>query len=66
MVTMSQTLSPIVSEFQTTDEESQYIAWLNAKVAKSLADSSPNIPHDQVLAEARGLLLAKRQKNARD
>jgi hypothetical protein len=63
---MDQTLSPIVSEFQTTDEESRYIAWLNAKAAKSLANPLPNIPHDQVLAEARGLLLAKSQQNARD
>jgi hypothetical protein len=56
----------MVSEFHTTEEESRYIAWLNAKVAKSLTDPSPNVPHDQVIAEARGLLAAKRQQKASD
>jgi hypothetical protein len=40
--------SPIVSEFETAEQEASYTAWLRAKVAASLADPRPPIPHDEV------------------
>jgi len=45
---MSEVLSPIVSEFETAEQETEYTAWLQAKVAASLADPRPSIPHDEV------------------
>lgn len=45
---MSTALSPLVSEFETTEQEASYTAWLQAKVAASLADPRPAIPHDEV------------------
>lgn len=45
---MSEALSPIVSEFETVEQEAAYSAWLQAKVAASLADPRPPIPHDEV------------------
>ena len=45
---MNAVLSPIVSEFETAEEEASYTAWLQAKVAASLADPRPAIPHDEV------------------
>lgn len=45
---MSEVLSPIVSEFETVEQETEYTAWLQAKVAASLADPRPPIPHDEV------------------
>lgn len=45
---MSHALSPIVSEFDTLEQEAEYTAWLQAKVAASLADPRPPIPHDEV------------------
>jgi len=45
---MSEALSPIVSEFETVEQETEYTAWLQAKVAASLADPRPPIPHDEV------------------
>lgn len=45
---MSTALSPLVSEFETTEQETSYTAWLQAKVAASLADPRPAIPHDEV------------------
>lgn len=48
---MSTALSPLVSEFETTEQETSYTAWLRAKVAASLADPRPAIPHDEVMAE---------------
>ena len=42
-------LSPI--EFESTEEEAAYEAWLRAKVAASLASDEPDIPHDDAMAE---------------
>src|SRR6218665_1426831 len=46
--TMSTDLSPIVSELETSDQQASYTEWLRAKVAASLADPRPAIPHDEV------------------
>lgn len=47
---MNTALSPLVSEFDTTEQEASYTTWLRAKVAASLADPRPAIPHDEVMA----------------
>jgi hypothetical protein len=51
--------SPIVSEFATPEEAAAYEEWLRAKVAASLADERPNIPHDEVMAEMREIIERK-------
>ena len=43
--------SPIVSEFESEEQEQSYLRWLEAKVAASRADPRPSIPHDQVMAK---------------
>lgn len=48
---MNASLSPLVSEFETEEHEASYTAWLRDKVAASLADQRPNIPHDEVMAK---------------
>lgn len=53
---MSVALSPLVSEFETIEQEASYTAWLQAKVAASLADPRPAIPHDAVMAEMDTLI----------
>lgn len=53
---MSTKLSPLVSEFETEEQEASYTAWLQAKVAASLADPRPAIPHDEVMAEMDALI----------
>lgn len=50
------TLSPIESEFATTEEAEAYDVWFRRKVETSLADPRPAIPHDQVMAEMRALI----------
>ncbi len=52
-------LSPIESEFETTEEAEAYDVWFRAKVEASLADPRPSIPHDQVMAEMRTLIESK-------
>lgn len=44
-------LSPLISEFETIEQQNSYSTWLRAKVTASLADSRPVIPHDEVMAE---------------
>jgi hypothetical protein len=49
-------LSPIVSEFETEEQATAYEAWLNGKVAASLADSRESLPHDEAMARIRKAL----------
>jgi hypothetical protein len=48
--------SPITSEFASAEEEASYLAWLRAKVAASLADPRPPVPHDEAMAEMRAII----------
>jgi hypothetical protein len=57
-------LTPIESEFATTEEAEAYDAWFRAEVQASLADTRPDIPHDQVMAELRAIIEAKQAKRA--
>lgn len=56
--------SPIVSEFGSEEEEQAYLLWLEAKVAKSLADPRPSVPHDQVMAKIDRIIAEKAAKPA--
>ena len=53
---MSTVLSPIVSEFETIEQENSYNEWLRAKVAASLADPRPAIPHYEVMAKMEKII----------
>lgn len=65
---MNTALSPIESQFATTDEADAYDAWFCAKVEISLklADepASARIPHDEVMSKARARIEAKIKENA--
>jgi hypothetical protein len=55
--------SPLVSEFGSAEEEAAYLEWLKKKVAKSLADPRPPVPHEQVMAEIDAIIAkAKKRK----
>lgn len=56
MVYMNTVLSPMVSEFETVEQEASYTRWLHGRVSASLADAAPSMPHDQVMAELDTLL----------
>lgn len=53
---MSVQLSPIVSEFETEEQATSHDRWFRAKVQASLDDPAPNIPHDQIMAEAEAII----------
>ena len=55
--------SPLVSEFGSAEEEAAYLEWLKKKVAESLADPRPPVPHEQVMAEIDEIIAkAKKRK----
>ncbi len=58
-------LSPIESEFETTEEAEAYDVWFRAKVEASLADPRPSIPHDLAMAELDQRLQVRRDAAAR-
>ena len=58
-------LSPIESEFDSTEEAEAYDVWFRAKVEASLADPRPSIPHDLAMAELDRRLQVRRDTAAR-
>jgi hypothetical protein len=55
-------LTPIESEFDTEEDAAAHDAWVRSKVEKAMASEAPGIPHDQVMAEVRAIIAAKKQK----
>lgn len=55
-------LSPIESEFASTEEAEAYDIWFRAKVERSLADTRPPIPHDEAMAHVKAIIDRKRKK----
>ena len=53
---MSQTLSPIISEFDTEEQAVCHDEWFRAQVLASIEDDQPCLPHDQVMAELEGII----------
>ncbi|MCL6230324.1 MULTISPECIES: type II toxin-antitoxin system RelB family antitoxin [Bartonella] len=53
---MKTALSPLVSEFDTIEQELSYTDWLRNKVENSLSNPHPVIPHDEVMAEMEAVI----------
>ena len=49
-------LTPIESEFTTSEDAAAHDAWFRAKVERALASEGPGIAHDQVMAEMRAMI----------
>jgi len=58
---MNPVLSPIESEFATPEDAAAYDRWFRAQVQEAIDDPRPSIPHDQVMAEMRAIIAAKRK-----
>ncbi|WP_299310850.1 stability determinant [uncultured Halomonas sp.] len=62
---MTTPLSPIVSEFETEEQAAAYDEWLRDKVAASLGDPRPTLPHDEVMAEMDAIIDAAEKHQRR-
>ncbi|KQZ28070.1 hypothetical protein [Duganella sp. Root1480D1] len=60
---MNAPLSPIESEFGTTEDAAAYDRWFHALVQEAIDDPRVSIPHDHVMARMRTIIAAKREKN---
>lgn len=58
-------MSPIESEFETTEDAEAHDLWVRAKIERALASTDPTIPHDQVMAEMRTILDERRNAASR-
>jgi hypothetical protein len=56
-------LDPIISEFASQADAEAYERWFRAKVAASLADARPCIPHDQAMAKIDATLAIASRKS---
>jgi hypothetical protein len=61
---MSVVLSPIVSEFETNEQEAQYNQWFRAKVQEAMGSKQPRLPHDAAMAKVQTLLEERRKARA--
>lgn len=57
-------LDPLISEFATQADADSYVVWFRAKVQEALDSKKPRIPHDEVMAEMRTMLEARRKTRA--
>ena len=61
---MSAALSPIVSEFETEEQETSYNLWFKAKVEKALHSEKHRLPHDAAMAKVQAMLEERRKAPA--
>ena len=55
-------LTPIESEFATSEDAAAHDAWFRAKVERAMASEAPGIPHDQVMVETRAIIERARRR----
>ena len=61
---MNAAFSPIVSEFETEEQEASYNQWFRAKVEEALSSSLPRMPHDTAMAKVQAALEERRKARA--
>lgn len=61
---MSAVLSPIVSEFETEEQEASYDQWFRAKVEEAMRSEKPRLPHDAAMAKVQAVLEERRKSRA--
>lgn len=61
---MNVLLSPIVSEFETEEQELSYNLWFRDKVEEALHSKKPRLPHDAAMANVQTMLEERRKARA--
>ena len=56
--------SPIVSEFETSDQEASYNQWFRTRVEEALHSDKPRLPHDVAMAKVQAMLEERRNARA--
>ena len=58
-------LTPIESEFATTQEAEAYDAWFRAEVEAAMASDEPGIPHDEAMARMQAIIDRRKTNDGR-
>lgn len=58
-------LSPIESEFPTSEEAEAHDQWFRDKVRKALNSDEPSLPHEEVMEQMRTVIDRKRRAPSR-
>ena len=61
---MTAVRSPIVSEFETEEQEARYDQWFHAKFVEALRSEKPRQPHDAAMAKVQAMLEERRKDRA--
>lgn len=62
---MAARLDPRVSEFETEAQASSHDRWMREEVRLGLADSSPVVAHDDVMAEMDAIIEQAEQRHTK-
>ncbi|WP_434405816.1 type II toxin-antitoxin system RelB family antitoxin [Sphingobium sp. DN12] len=54
-------LTPIESEFASTEEAEAYDVWFRATVEARMASDQPGIPHDEAMARMQAIIDRRKQ-----
>jgi hypothetical protein len=58
-------LTPIESEFATSEDAEAHDRWVREKVETALASTAPPVPHDSVISEAKTIIETRRSATTR-
>lgn len=62
---MNTAFDPLVSEFESSEQEEKYNTWLQAKIDAANVSTNPTVPHDEAMARVR-LKLKQLQHNRKN
>ncbi|MGH8032406.1 MAG: type II toxin-antitoxin system RelB family antitoxin [Luteimonas sp.] len=63
MTIKTQTLDPLISEFQTEAQAASHDRWFRAQVQVAIDDPRPSVPHDEAMARVRETIEAAKRKS---
>ncbi|MGW8202479.1 type II toxin-antitoxin system RelB family antitoxin [Sphingomonas bisphenolicum] len=58
-------LTPIESEFATTEDAEAYDAWFRAEVEAAMASDEADIPHDEAMARMQAIIDRRKKTDRR-
>ena len=61
---MTVRLSPIVSQFDTEEQEASDDQWFRAKVEEAMRSEKPSLPHNAAMAKVQAMLEERRKARA--
>ena len=59
---MTVRLSPIVSQFDTEEQEASYYPWFRAKVEEAMRSEKPRLPNDAAMVKVQAILEERQKK----